>query len=76
VDQQSEVQYGAFGTPRVYLRMYSPINNARLVQDEVQAFQILISDGMIEEIVRYTNIHIANVQSKYQIERDATNAGA
>jgi len=50
-----------------------PINNARLVQDEVQAFQMLISDDMIEEIVRYTNIHIANVQSKYQTERDAKN---
>ena len=50
-----------------------PINNARLVQDEVQAFQMLISDAIIEEIVRYTNIHIANVQSKYQIERHAKN---
>src|SRR5215510_3273223 len=50
-----------------------PINNARLVRDEVQAFQMLISDEMIEEIVRYTNIHIANVQSKYQTERDAKN---
>jgi len=50
-----------------------PINNARLVQDEVQAFQMLISDAIIEEIVRYTNIHIANVQSKYQTERHAKN---
>jgi hypothetical protein len=41
-----------------------PINNAGLVQDEVQAFQMLISDAIIEETVRYTNIHIANVQSK------------
>ena len=49
-----------------------PINNASLVQDEVQAFQMLISDA-IEEIVRYTNIHIANVQSKYQTERHAEN---
>jgi hypothetical protein len=75
VDLQSEVLYGAFGTPREYLRMYSPVNNARLVQDEVQAFQMLISDEMIEEIVRYTTIHIANVQSKYQTEKDAKNAG-
>ena len=50
-----------------------PINNARLVQDEVQAFQMLISDAIIEEIVRYTNICIANVQSKYQTERHAKN---
>jgi len=34
---------------------------------------MLISDEMIEEIVRYTNIHIANVQSKYQTERDEKN---
>jgi hypothetical protein len=68
--------YGAFVTPREYLRMYSPINNARLFQDEVKAFQELSSDEMIEEIVRYTNVHIANVQSEYQTERDAKNAGA
>ena len=36
---------------------------------EEEAFQMLISDAIIEEIVRYTNIHIANVQSKYQTER-------
>jgi hypothetical protein len=41
------------------------INNARLVQDEVQSFRMLISDAIIEETVRYTNSHIANVQSKY-----------
>jgi len=34
---------------------------------------MLISDEMIEEIFRYTNIRIANVQSKYQTERDAKN---
>jgi hypothetical protein len=56
--------------------MYSPINNARLFQDEVQTFQMLISDEMIEEIVRYIIIHIANVQSKYQTETDAKNSGA
>jgi len=50
-----------------------PINNARLDQDEVQAFQMLISDTIIEEIVQYTNIHIANVQSKYQTERHEKN---
>jgi hypothetical protein len=43
----------------------SPINNARLVQDEEQAFHMLISDAIIEEIVWFTNIHIASVQSKY-----------
>jgi hypothetical protein len=34
---------------------------------------VLISDEMIEEIVRYTTIHIASVQSKFQTERDAKN---
>jgi hypothetical protein len=71
VHLQPEVLYGAFGTPREYLHMYSPINNARLVQDEVQTFQMLISDEMTEEFVRYTNIYTANVQSKYQTETDA-----
>ena len=50
-----------------------PINNARLDQDEVQAFKMLISDAVIEEIVRYTNIHVANMQSKYQTERHEKN---
>ena len=34
---------------------------------------MLISDAVIKEIVRNTNIHIANMQSKYQTERHAKN---
>jgi hypothetical protein len=34
---------------------------------------MLISDAIIEENVRYANIHVVNMQSKYQTERDEKN---
>jgi hypothetical protein len=34
---------------------------------------MLISDVIIEENVRYANIHVVNVQSKYETERDEKN---
>ena len=47
-----------------------PRNNARHIEDELQAFLLLIRDEMIEEIVRCTNMYITTVQSSYD-RRDA-----
>ena len=48
-----------------------PKNNARHIEDELQAFLLLITDEMIEEIVGCTNMCITAVQSNYDRERDA-----
>ena len=48
-----------------------PRNNARHIEDELQAFLLLITDEMIEEIVGCTNMYITAVQSNYDRERDA-----
>ena len=48
-----------------------PRNNARHIEDELQAFLLLITDEMIEEIVGCTNMYIKAVQSNYDRERDA-----
>ena len=48
-----------------------PRNNARHIEDELQAFLLLITDEMIEEIVKCTNMYITAVQSTYDRERDA-----
>ena len=45
-------------------------NNARHIEDELQAFLLLITDEIIEEIVRCTNMYITTVQSSYDRERD------
>ena len=47
-----------------------PRNNARHVEDELQAFLLLITDVMIEEIVGCTNMYITAVQSNYNREKD------
>ena len=46
-------------------------NNARHIEDELQAFLLLITDEMIEEIVGCTNMYITAVQSNYDRKRDA-----
>ena len=48
-----------------------PRNNASYIEDELQAFLLLISDEMIEKIVGCTNMHITAVQSNYDRKRDA-----
>ena len=48
-----------------------PRNNIRHNEDELQAFLLLITDEMIEEIVGCTNMYITAVQSNYDRERDA-----
>ena len=48
-----------------------PRNNARYMEDKLQAFLLLIKDEMIEEIVRCTNMYITTIQSNYDRERDA-----
>ena len=48
-----------------------PRNNARHIEDELQAFLLLITDEMIENIVGCTNMYITAVQSNYDRERDA-----
>ena len=47
-----------------------PRNNARHFEDELQAFLLLITDEMIKEIVRCTNMY-TTVQSSYDRKRDA-----
>ena len=48
-----------------------PRNNASHIEDELQAFLLLITDEMIEEIVGCTNMYITAVQSNYDRKRDA-----
>ena len=48
-----------------------PRNNARHIEDKLQAFLLLITDEMIEEIVGCTNMYITVIQSNYDRERDA-----
>ena len=48
-----------------------PRNNVTHIEDELQAFLLLITDEMIEEIVGCTNMYIKAVQSNYDRERDA-----
>ena len=57
---------------RNLLKFYpSPRNNASHIEDELQAFLLLITNEMIEEIVGCTNMYITAVQSNYDRERDA-----
>ena len=53
----------------VKLRL-GPRNNARHIEDKLQAFLLLITEKMIEEIVRFTNMYITTVQSSYDRERN------
>ena len=54
------------------LKFYlGPRNNASHIEDELQAFLLLITNEMIEEIVECTNMYITAVQSNYDRERDA-----
>ena len=48
-----------------------PRNNASHIEDKLQAFLLLITDEMIEEIVGCTNMYITAVQSNYDRKRDA-----
>ena len=48
-----------------------PRNNARHIEYELQAFLLLITDEMIEDIVGCTNMYITAAQSNYDRERDA-----
>ena len=57
---------------RNLLKFYpGPRNNASHIEDELQAFLLLITNEMIEEIVGCTNMYITAVQSNYDRERDA-----
>ena len=47
-----------------------PRNNARHIEDKLQAFLLLITDEMMVEIVGYTNMYITAVQSNYDREKD------
>ena len=51
--------------------LLGPRNNASHIEDEVQAFLLLITDEMIEEIVGCTNMYITAVRSNYDRKRDA-----
>lgn len=44
---------------------------ARNIQNEMDAFMRMLTDEMLEHITKCTNIEISNVRSKYMRERDA-----
>ena len=48
-----------------------PRNNGSHIEHELQAFLLLITDEMIEEIVGCTNMYITAVQSNYDRKREA-----
>ena len=48
-----------------------PEDDANLIQSKLDAFYLLISDIMIEEIAHCTNIQIESVQLNYSRSRDA-----
>ena len=57
---------------RNLLKLYpGPRNNASHIEDELQAFLLLVTNEMIEEIVGCTNMYMTAVQSNYDRERDA-----
>lgn len=48
-----------------------PTIAVRDIKTEYEAFEKIFTEGMINEIVACTNIHIEDIQSKYSRERDA-----